>query len=180
MNENLVILVDEQDNEIGTMEKMEAHRLALLHRAVSVFIVNSKGEWLLQRRAEHKYHSKGLWTNTCCSHPYPNESNLDAAHRRLMEEMGLECELMELFSFMHKEELENGLTEHELDHVFVGFSDAEPTLNPEEAMEWKWIKFPVLMYEVHTKPYEFTIWFKGIYKNLNSHLTKSIKPLNKQ
>ena len=118
-----VILVDENDNETGMMEKMEAHQKALLHRAISVFICNTKGEWLLQRRASNKYHSSCLWTNACCSHPHPGETYSKAASRRLKEEMGIETLLTEIFSFTYKANMENGLTEHELDHVFVGITD---------------------------------------------------------
>src|SRR5690606_3613335 len=134
--QDYVILVDENDNETGTMQKMEAHQKALLHRAISVFICNSNGEWLLQKRALQKYHSNGLWTNTSCSHPFPGESNLDAANRRLFEEMGIKAGLTEIFTFIYKEQLDNELTEHELDHVFFGISDVEPEINPDEVDDW--------------------------------------------
>ena len=122
MKDIYVILVDEKDNQIGVMEKMEAHRKANLHRALSVFIINSAGEWLLQKRAMDKYHSRGLWSNTCCSHPFPGENIVAAAKRRLMEEMGLHCELKELFSFIYKEKLDNEITEYEYDYVFAGIA----------------------------------------------------------
>lgn len=134
--QNNVILVNENDQAIGTMEKMMAHQEAKLHRAISVFICNTNGDWLLQRRALHKYHSGGLWTNTCCSHPYPGESDIDAATRRLNEEMGMFSEVKELFSFIYKEKLDNELTEHELDHVFIGVTDTIPTINKEEVAEY--------------------------------------------
>lgn len=167
-DEVMVILVDEADCECGIMEKMEAHRKALLHRAVSVFITNSKGEWLMQRRAIDKYHSKGLWTNTCCSHPLPGETNRDAARRRLMEEMGLESELRHLFHFVYREKLEDELTEHELDHVFCGISDDLPVLNDKEVMEWKYIPFPELQVDISHHPGKYTIWFRKIFEKVNN------------
>lgn len=170
MIQNNVILVDEHDVETGTMEKMEAHRTAALHRAISVCTFNSKGEWLLQQRAVEKYHSKGLWTNTSCSHPFPGESSLNAANRRLFEEMGMNCELSEVFTFIYKQGLEDGLTEHELDHVFVGFSDSIPTLNPEEAMSYKYISTNDLVKDIEQNPGNYTVWFKLIYKRLISKL----------
>ena len=139
MIEQNVILVDENDHEVGLMEKMEAHRKGLLHRAFSVLVFNDNGELLLQRRAFGKYHSEGLWTNTCCSHPYPGESILEAGKRRLFEEMGFSCELTHEFSFLYKADLENGLIEHELDHVLIGFSDETPHLNLEEVSAFKWM-----------------------------------------
>lgn len=168
MSDTFVILVDSDNNQIGVSEKMEAHRKALLHRAVSVFICNSKGEWLLQRRALGKYHSNGLWTNTCCSHPYPNETSIDAANRRLVEEMGMKCQLKELFSFTYKEVLDNELTEYEFDHVFVGISDEEPIINLDEVMEWKYINFIDLKKDIELNPNNYTVWFKKIFERVNS------------
>jgi len=165
-----VILVDEADNEIGTAEKMEAHRKSMLHRAISVFICNSKGEWLLQRRALDKYHSKGLWTNTCCSHPLPGESNIEAANRRLQEEMGMQCQLKDLFNFTYIEELENGLTEHELDHVFFGVTDDSPAINHEEVSEWKYMSYNDLIADIKTNPESYTVWFKKIVERVNQHI----------
>ena len=136
-----MILVDESDNPVGLMEKMEAHRKALLHRAISVFIINSKSEWILQKRALDKYHSKGLWTNTCCSHPLPGESDIESANRRLVEEMGIHCKLKKLFSFVYKEKLDDELTEYEYDHVFIGISDTEPDINISEVVAWKKLSF---------------------------------------
>lgn len=167
MKEPYIILVDENDKETGILEKSEVHKKALLHRAVSVFIFNSNGEWILQRRALQKYHSKGLWTNTCCSHPYPGETCLQAASRRLSEEMGLRCDLREIFSFMYKEPLDNGMTEHELDHVFVGISDDLPMLNPHEVMDWRVISYTDLEREMADNPAHFTVWFKKIYRKVN-------------
>ncbi|MBN2861891.1 MAG: isopentenyl-diphosphate Delta-isomerase [Bacteroidales bacterium] len=172
MQENPVILVDKNDNPTGVAEKIEAHRKGLLHRAVSVFITNSAGEWLLQRRAFDKYHSNGLWTNTCCTHPHPGERNVDAAQRRLHEEMGLECDLVELFTFIYREELDKGLTEHELDHVFHGITDSEPLINTSEVEEWKAVSFSDLHKNIITNPSEYTYWFKKIYGQVNSSITK--------
>jgi isopentenyl-diphosphate Delta-isomerase len=167
-----VILVDENDNQTGTMEKMEAHRKAILHRAISVFLINENGEWILQRRSIDKYHSKDLWTNACCSHPYPNESNVDAANRRLVEEMGIHCKLNEIFSFTYKEPLENEITEHEFDHVFLGITDKIPTINTDEVGEWKLISYSDLKIDIHSNPEKYTVWFKKIYEEVNSHITK--------
>src|SRR5690606_25419863 len=133
-----VILVDEQDREIGTMEKMEAHRRGRLHRAFSVFVFDDEKRLLLQQRALDKYHSGGLWTNTCCSHPRPDEKTIDAANRRLREEMGISCDLTYSFQFQYKAEFENGLIEHEVDHVFFGRSDSTPILNPNEVESYQY------------------------------------------
>lgn len=165
-----VILVNENDIEVGTMEKMEAHQKAVLHRAISVFILNSKGEWLLQQRTLDKYHSKGLWTNTCCSHPYPGETTEQAAKRRLSEEMGLNTELKNIFSFKYKQELENNLTEHEFDHVFIGFTNEQPTPHPDEVMAYKYVSFDNLKKDIDLHPENYTVWFKMIYERVNSHM----------
>lgn len=165
-----VQLVDAQDQPTGTMEKIEAHRLGLLHRALSVIIVNSQKELLLQRRANGKYHSPGLWTNTCCSHPYPDELPLDAANRRLKEEMGMDSELEYVFKFLYKVDFENGLIEHELDHVFVGKSDENPKLNPEEAMDFKWVSITALEKNMNEHPEAYTFWFKLIIQSYGESL----------
>ncbi len=172
MKEPFVILVDKEDNITGTAEKLEAHQKALLHRAISVFIVNSAGEWILQRRAKNKYHSNGLWTNTCCSHPYPGEACQEAAGRRLMEEMGLHCQLREVFTFIYKENLDNGLTEHELDHVFIGISDDLPVINRKEVMDWRAVSYNKLEREIYEYPSHFTAWFKQIHKQVHSSITE--------
>ncbi|MBV5284232.1 MAG: isopentenyl-diphosphate Delta-isomerase [Paludibacter sp.] len=172
MEEN-VILVDEKDNEIGLMAKTEAHKKALLHRAISVFIFNSAGEWLLQRRAFNKYHSGGLWTNACCTHPFPNESNIDAANRRLKEEMGMHCALKELFSFTYKEALDNELTEHELDHVFIGTTDLIPNINSDEVAEYKYISCDDLIRDIQKNPNNYTVWFKKIIERVSDLITKT-------
>lgn len=170
--EDFVILVDETDSEIGFMEKLEAHQKAILHRAISVFICNSKGEWLLQRRALVKYHSNGLWTNTCCSHPLPGETSISAAHRRLSEEMGLKADLHEVFWFTYQEPLDNNLTEHELDHVFVGFTDEHPTINTDEVIDWKYMDYNDLAADISDYPQNYTAWFKMIFKRVHNELLK--------
>lgn len=170
MDEPHVILVDENDNETGTLEKLEAHRKALLHRALSVFIINSAGEWILQRRALNKYHSNGLWTNTCCSHPYPGESCPEAANRRLREEMGMQSELKEVFHFTYREKLDNDLWEHELDHVFIGISDDLPVVNQSEVMDWRAVPFHEIEREITGNPDTFTAWFRHIYRQVNTSI----------
>ncbi len=162
MKESMVIRVDEMDNEIGLMPKLDAHRSGVLHRAISILVFDSHGNWMLQKRANGKYHSAGLWSNTCCSHPLPNEEIEAAAKRRLFEEMKLSCELKKRFSFLYKAEFENGLIEHELDHVFYGFSDNTPDPDPEEASEWRMISTEKLMEELNRKPEDFSEWFKLI------------------
>lgn len=154
-----VVLVDEQDNAIGTMEKQQAHVEGALHRAFSIFIFNSEKKLLLQKRATSKYHCGGLWTNTCCSHPRETENILDAANRRLNEEMGMQCELKSIFSFVYKAEFENGLTEHEFDHVLLGLSDQTPELNLEEVEGFRYIGLEDLQLEIKEDPQKFTPWF---------------------
>lgn len=159
-----VILVDTNDNPLGVMEKMEAHEKGLLHRAFSVFILNSKGELLLQQRAFSKYHSAGLWTNTCCSHQREGETNLEAGKRRLMEEMGMEVPLKEVFSFIYKAPFDNGLTEHEFDYVLVGYSDETPKINPDEVASWRWLSLNEIQQDILKNPKNYTEWFKIIFK----------------
>lgn len=170
MATEFVVLVDEHNNEIGLMEKQEAHQKALLHRAFSVFIFNSAGELLLQQRSWDKYHSAGLWTNTCCSHPRLGETTLSAAHRRLQEEMGFDCTLTEKFSFVYRTPFDNGLCEHELDFVFTGTFNGIPQLNTEEVANYKWITLENLIAEVHLYPERFTSWFQIILKQYLEHL----------
>jgi len=172
MDETKVILVDENDIQTGLSGKMEAHEKALLHRAVSVFIINSKGEWILQRRAFDKYHSNGLWTNTCCTHPHPGESVFDAARRRLSEEMGISCNVTWLFSFIYREKLDNELTEHEFDHVFLGVTDNEPVINISEVEEWEKISYPDLHSDIIQNPDKYTYWFREVYERVNNHIRK--------
>ena len=159
-NEETVVLVDAQDRMIGTMNKVEAHKKGMLHRAFSVFIFNSDGLWLLQRRADHKYHSPGLWSNTCCSHPRESESTVDAGIRRLREEMGLYCQLKPQFQFTYRCKLPNGLIENELDHVLLGYSDTPPRINTSEVSEFKYITTADLEHMLHNQPEQFTVWFK--------------------
>ncbi|MDP4630607.1 MAG: isopentenyl-diphosphate Delta-isomerase [Flavobacteriales bacterium] len=154
-----VVLVDEQDNAIGTMEKQQAHVEGVLHRAFSIFIFNSDKKLLLQKRASTKYHCGGLWTNTCCSHPRETENITDAANRRLLEEMGMQCELKPIFSFLYKAEFDNGLTEHEFDHVFFGQSNQVPELNLEEVEDFRYIGLDDLQLEIKEAPQNFTPWF---------------------
>lgn len=167
----MVILVDNNDNQLGLMEKMEAHEKAILHRAFSVFILNDNNELLLQKRALSKYHSPGLWTNTCCSHPRNGESVINAGLRRLKEEMGFETEISSLLSFIYKAEFDNGLTEHEFDHVLVGRYNKNPSINKSEVSDWKWTDLDFLKKDVVSNPDLYTVWFKIIfqqfYKNLN-------------
>ena len=169
MEEN-VILVDEQDNQLGLMPKMEAHEKAVLHRAFSVFIFNSKGELMLQQRAAHKYHSPLLWTNTCCSHQRDGETNIEAGERRLVEEMGFKTNLKEIFSFVYKAPFDNGLTEHELDHVMVGYFDGLPEINPEEVASFKWMSLEAVNADIKLHPNLYTAWFKIIFKESYSKL----------
>jgi isopentenyl-diphosphate delta-isomerase len=165
MMQEMVILVDEHDNEIGLMEKQEAHVKALLHRAFSVMVFNDKGEMLLQQRALSKYHSGGLWTNTCCSHPRQGETTEQAAHRRLQEEMGFDCELKLHQTFIYKAPFDNGLTEHELDHVFIGTYNQNPQINPEDVNDFHWISLTELNQQLRNQPEKFTVWFKMIMDN---------------
>lgn len=166
MNEEQVILVDHNDRETGTMGKMQAHREGRLHRAISVFIFNSEGKWLLHKRASTKYHSGGLWTNTCCSHPRVGESPTEAASRRLQEEMGIACNLKFLFKFKYCEDVGDGLTEHEFDHVFAGQTDSAPSPDPHEASDWSY--FTTEEIETHLKetPERFTKWFGLIFERV--------------
>ena len=168
----MVILVDENDKQTGIMSKMQAHREAKLHRAVSVFIFNRKGEWLLQKRAQNKYHSMGLWTNTCCTHPGPGEMDICSAERRLREEMGITCELKEIFSFIYREDLENGLTEFEYDHVFTGFSESIPVPDANEVMDWKYVNFNELDKDIQESPGSYSFWFREIFHKVNQFIQK--------
>jgi isopentenyl-diphosphate delta-isomerase len=165
MQEN-VILVNEDDVAVGEMEKLKAHEDGLLHRAFSVFIFNTKGELLLQQRALHKYHSGGKWTNTCCSHPRPNESTADAAARRLKEEMNLSCDLYYEFGFIYKAEFENGLIEHEYDHVYFGTTDMLPLPNVSEVADWKYVQITELDEDIAKNSDDYTPWFKICFRRI--------------
>jgi len=160
----MVILVDSKDNPIGQMEKIEAHEKALLHRAFSIFIFNSNNEILMQQRAFGKYHSAGLWTNTCCSHPFPYEDTLAAANRRLQEEMGMQADLKYLFKFQYKAPFDNNLTEHEIDHVFIGYSDTIPKINSDEVNEFKYMTTNDITKDIKINPNNYTEWFKIIFE----------------
>jgi len=162
--EEQVILVDEQDNPIGLMPKMEAHEKGVLHRAFSVFILNDAGELMLQQRALHKYHSPGLWTNTCCSHQRNGETNISAGKRRLQEEMGFVAELREVTSFIYKAPFDNGLTEHELDHIMIGKYNDVPNINPEEVADWKWMSIDAVREDILQHPEHYTVWFIIIFE----------------
>ena len=170
MIEEKVILVDTNDEPLGLMNKMEAHEQALLHRAFSVFVLNDKNEVMLQQRASHKYHSPLLWTNTCCSHQRAGESNIQAGKRRLEEEMGFKTDLKELFHFIYKAPFDNGLTEHELDHVMIGYSNQEPKINPEEVESWKWMKIEDIKNDMEIHPEIYTVWFKIIFDKFYHYL----------
>ena len=172
-NENYVILVDEKDNPLGTMEKIEAHEKARLHRAFSVFIYNSKNELMLQQRALTKYHTPGLWTNTCCSHQKLEESNIEAGKRRLQEEMGFSTELKETISFIYKAPFENGLTEHEFDYILVGEYQDDPQPNPDEVHNWKWMNLDDIENDMNKNPNLYTEWFKIIFEKHKSEMVKS-------
>lgn len=158
--EEQLILVDEHDNEVGTMGKLEAHKRGLLHRCFSIFVFHPDGRLMLQKRAKEKYHSGGLWTNTCCGHQRPGEASNEAAHRRLQFEMGFDCPLEEVHTFLYKAELNNGITEHEFDHVFVGSFDGTPELNPEEAEDWKWVEPAELQRDFGEHPDRYTYWLR--------------------
>jgi isopentenyl-diphosphate delta-isomerase len=167
-----VILVDEHDNSIGTMEKMEAHRKGILHRAFSILIFNSKGEMLVQRRASSKYHSGGLWTNACCSHPSPGESIEEATRRRLKFEMGIDARPAFAYKFIYKTNLDKELVEHECDYVFTALYDGEPMVNADEVEDWKYMDMNELRSDIHANPQNYTYWFRVIidHEELAQHL----------
>ena len=175
-----VILIDDNDNETGYCDKLEAHQKNLKHRALSVFIFNSKKEFLLQKRAENKYHSPGLWTNTCCGHPRPGERTLQGAQRRLKEEMGMDCNLEKVFDFSYQADFKNGLFENEFDHVYFGFSDALPVINKEEASDWKFLEYEILKKETGQYPEKYTAWFKICLEIIESrNIFGAIKSIEK-
>lgn len=170
MGEEKVILVDINDEPIGLMNKMEAHEQAMLHRAFSVFILNNKNEVMLQQRAAHKYHSPLLWTNTCCSHQRAGETNIQAGRRRLEEEMGFQVPLNELFHFIYKAPFDNGLTEHELDHVMIGRFEGEPKINLDEVASWKWMNIDAIKEDMQNNSEIYTVWFKIIFDKFYHYL----------
>lgn len=167
-----VILVDEQDNSIGTMEKMEAHEKGLLHRAFSILVFNSKGEMLIQKRASSKYHSGGLWTNACCSHPAPGESIEEATRKRLKYEMGIDLRPEYAYKFIYRTGLDKDLIEHELDYVFTALFDGEPDVNDREVEDWKYIGMNALREDIAAHPERYTYWFRMImnHQQLSEHL----------
>jgi isopentenyl-diphosphate delta-isomerase len=172
MEEEKVILVNSNDEPIGLMPKMEAHEKAVLHRAFSVFVVNDKNELMLQQRAIEKYHSPGLWTNTCCSHQRDGEGNIEAGLRRLDEEMGFTTPLEYLFNFIYKAPFDNGLTEHELDHVMLGRYEGNPVINPEEVASWKWMNIEEINSDLKNNPDSYTVWFAIIFDRFYNHLNQ--------
>ncbi|MCF6279834.1 MAG: isopentenyl-diphosphate Delta-isomerase [Flavobacteriaceae bacterium] len=172
MAEEHVILVDKNDKQIGLMPKMEAHERALLHRAFSVFVFNDDGELMLQQRAAKKYHSPLLWTNTCCSHQRDGETSLEAGKRRLQEEMGFVCDLEEVFSFIYKAPFDNGLTEHELDHVMVGRFNNHPKINKEEVEDYKWMTSQEVKVDMELNPTNYTAWFQIIFEKYYDFISK--------
>lgn len=172
MVEEQVILVNELDEQVGLMPKMEAHEKALLHRAFSVFVFNEKGALLLQQRAANKYHSPLLWANTCCSHQRDGETSIGAGERRLQEEMGFDCELKEVFSFIYKAPFDNGLTEHELDHVMIGSYDKDPEINKEEVASFKWMTVEEVKKDMEDQPEIYTVWFQIIFEKYYNFINK--------
>ncbi len=170
MSEEYVILVNENDEQTGIMPKLEAHEKALLHRAFSVFIFNSKNELMLQQRAAHKYHSPLLWTNTCCSHQRLGESNIEAGKRRLREEMGFETELKESTSFIYMAPFDNGLTEHEYDHILIGNYNNSPVINTDEVADWKWMLLQDVKQDMANHPEIYTEWFKIIFDKFYQYI----------
>lgn len=163
-----LILVNRRDKQIGTMEKLLAHRKGLLHRCISVFVFDDHDRWLLQQRAKDKYHSGGLWSNACCGHQRPGEKSKAAAERRLMEEMGIKCELKKVGSFIYRARLDRGLTEHEFDHVFFGKFKGAPKPDPQEVSAWKWLTAGELEHRLQKNPQEFTYWLKFSLKKIES------------
>ena len=175
MKEEQVILVNENDEQIGLMPKLEAHEKALLHRAFSVLVFNDNNELMLQQRALHKYHSPGLWTNTCCSHQRAGEQNIEAGKRRLQEEMGFVTDLKETISFIYKAPFDNGLTEHEYDHVMVGNYNDEPVINADEVADWKWMSLDAVKEDMTKSPELYTAWFKIIFDKFYESINVSQK-----
>jgi isopentenyl-diphosphate delta-isomerase len=172
----MLVLVDETDRELGTDEKLAVHVRGVLHRAFSIYLFNSKGQLLLTRRAAGKYHSGGLWTNTCCGHPRPGEAIHSAARRRLREETGIDCELSRGFQFIYRAELAGGLIEHELDHVFVGTYEGEPDLDPNEADAYEWVEPQALVRDVKARPQKYSVWMAlSLNKALEFERTRRIE-----
>lgn len=180
--EKEIILVDAQDNVVGYSEKLQAHIDGALHRAFSVFVVNGKGQMMLHKRASHKYHSPGLWTNTCCSHPLRGERQEKTVHDRLRFEMGFDCPVQPLFKFLYKAPFENGLTEHELDHVYLGHYEGSPKPNPEEVEDWKWMDIDEIKRDMQRNPHLYTYWFKYCFRQFgdayNEYMASTFAAMN--
>ena len=172
MAKEKVVLVDREDNVLGTMPKMAAHEAGALHRAFSIFVFNSKDELLVHQRALSKYHSPGLWTNTCCSHPRLDEEVLENAHQRLVEEMGFDTELEKAFTFLYKADVGQGLIEHEFDHVFIGKYDDDPAINPVEVGDWKFVSMNELRNDIDNHPNNYTEWFKIAFEKVEKYMEK--------
>jgi len=170
MKEENVILVNENDQQVGLMPKQEAHEKGVLHRAFSVFIFNDKNELMLQQRAIGKYHSPGLWTNTCCSHQRDGEESIDAGRRRLREEMGFDTGLKEVLSFIYRAPFDNGLTEHEYDHIMIGYYNGSPIINKDEVTSWKWMLLENVKDDIISHPNHYTEWFKIIFDKFYEHI----------
>lgn len=168
-----VILVDVNDRETGVMEKLEAHRQGVLHRAFSVFIFNSRGEMLIHQRAAGKYHGAGLWTNACCSHPLPGEKLENAVARRLLQEMGMYCKVKKVFDFVYRAEVENGLIEYEFDHVYVGMTDADPVPDKSEVQAWAWRSPDEILDELYAEPERYTVWFAKAFPKVLQTIKKN-------
>ncbi|MBT0608348.1 isopentenyl-diphosphate Delta-isomerase [Aequorivita echinoideorum] len=171
MEEEKVILVNDKDEQIGLMPKQEAHEKGILHRAFSVFVFNDSRQLMMQQRALHKYHSPGLWTNTCCSHQRDSESTLDAGMRRLQEEMGFSTSLKKTTSFIYKAPFDNGLTEHEFDHILIGTYNQDPKINSDEVASWKWMCLEDIKEDIQKNPDSYTAWFKIIFDKFQHHIT---------
>lgn len=170
MKEEQVILVNEKDEQIGVMPKMEAHEKGLLHRAFSVFVFNDEKKLMVQQRAAHKYHSPLLWTNTCCSHQREGEDSVSAGKRRLQEEMGFVTDLKESISFIYRAPFDNGLIEHEYDHILIGHYNGQPDINPEEVADWKWMALEEINEDIKKTPNKYTAWFKIIFEKFYDHI----------
>ena len=174
-NRDKVVLVDQHDKAIGEMDKIEAHQKGFLHRAFSIFLFNNKGEMLIHQRAKHKYHGAGLWTNACCSHPQLGEDIKLSAMERLQFEMGIQCNIEKVFSFIYNTSVENNLIEHEFDHVFIGYTDAAPKPNVEEVQSFKWIDTTILSKDIQEHPDQYTYWFKMVFSKILDSLNPDVK-----
>lgn len=174
MNRDHVILVNQFDEQIGTMEKIKAHQEGRLHRAFSIFIFNDEGKLLLQQRAGNKYHGAALWTNTCCSHPQLGDNLMESALERLSYEMGFSCDLQKIFSFLYKAPVENCLIEHEFDHVFIGYYNQDPSPNPSEVNHYEWAEIDWIREDVKQYPEKYTIWFRSIWERVIEHHAERI------